>query len=99
MVWQKEPLSHEELTRYHLHASDALNDDSSEHVAAIRAVPSQKQGTEGGGTPALLNQPLSPGYQKRNQEEPVETVMMGRELGLGPGKARQIGPVSRGERV
>lgn len=48
--WHKEPLVPEELTSHHFQVPDALNHDSSEHVAAIRTVPLQRQGTEGGGT-------------------------------------------------
>lgn len=78
--WHKEPLVHEELTSHHFQAPDALNHDSSEHVAAIRTVPLQRQGTEGGGTPVPLGQPLAPGCQKRKQEEPVQAGMVGRRL-------------------
>lgn len=66
--WHKESLVCEELTSHHFQAPDALNHDSSEHVAAIRTVPLQR--IEGGGTPAPLEQPLAPGCQKRKQEEP-----------------------------
>lgn len=45
------------------------------------------------------DQPLAPGCQKRKQEEPVEAAIVGRWLRLGSGRARQIGPCCRGERL
>lgn len=72
-----------------------LTSDSSDHVAAIRAVGSPRQGT-GGGTVAPV---VQLGCQKRKQEEFAEAAVVGRGFGLGPRRGRKIGPGGTGERL